>query len=206
MKEKKYRKIGVKAGVLSSIVFSIFVMFLLISLHAGDGIVVREIYQKTLKPVPLGDASLVDGATRVMYVMHYPHQSSPGTAYASNLSNDSAAGGAYEFYDYLDNEMTNETPFSTAFDVVIKMAINVTHGYNTTSSEWELTLHNATLRGITGYNFTSDVAMNEIAIGNSSTWNYVHYYMQDADGGGGNGFQIGQGVSTNATYEFWCYQ
>jgi len=164
----------------------------------------EKIPMKINKPVPLGDASLADGATKVMYIMHYKHQATPAVAYASNLSNASA--DCYEFYDYLNNELTGETPFGTAFDVAIKMAINVTHGYNTTSLAWENTLFNATLHGITGYGFTSDVDMVEIEIGTSGTWAYYHMILQDADGGAGNGFTIGQNVKTNATYEFWAYQ
>jgi len=67
-------------------------------------------------------------------------------------------------------------------------------------------LFNATLNGITGYNFTGDIALTEVEIGTSDTWAFYHFYLQDADGGLGNGFQIGQGVQTNATFELWAYQ
>jgi len=171
----------------------------------AEDVVVKKILQRVRVFPPHGDASLGDGATKVMYIMHYPHQALPNTVYNGNLSNDSAAGGAYEFYDYLDNEMTNTTPANTAFDIVIKVAINTTHGWNSTF--WDLDLHNATVQGTAGYTgFTGDVAMNETEIGNSSTWNFVHYYVQDGDGGSGNGFQIGQNVATNASFEFWAYQ
>lgn len=201
-KEDKLRKAGVRLGM---ILFCVFVAGILILGYGGDSVVENVVREKVLQRIqvlPVGDASLADGATKVMYVMHYPHQAVPGTAYASNLSN----GTAYEFYDYLDNEMTNETPFSTAFDVVVKMAVNVTHGYNVTSAAWESALFNATFHGITGYNSTTDIALTEVEIGNSSTWAYYHFYIQDADGGLGNGFQIGQGVITNYTYDFWAFE
>lgn len=202
-KENKIKKAGVYLGMF----FAVFVSGLILLATTGDEVVEKYVETKVLQRIdvfPMGDASLVDGATKVMYIMHYPHQADPGTAYASNLSNATA----YEYMDGLNNSnMEGETPFSTAFDVVIKVGVNTTHGYNESSSAWELALFNATMDGITGYNFTSDVAMNEKQIGGaSSSWFYVHYYLQDADGGGGNGFQIGQGVSTNATFEFWAYQ
>ena len=200
--ENKIKKAGVGLGV---IIACVFVSVLLVMGMTGDSVIENVVHKKELKPVtvlPVGDASLADGATKVMYIMHYPYQAVPGTAYASNLSNATA----YEFYDYLDNELTGETPYSTAFDVVIKVGVNTTHGYNSTSAAWELDLHNATMDGIIGYGFTTDVAMVETAIGNDSSWNYVHYYLQDADGGAGTGFTIGQGVKTNATFEFWAYE
>lgn len=202
-KEKRYMKAGVSLGI---VIACVFIAFVVVMGMIGTNVVENVVHRKELKPVdvfPVGDASLEDGATKVMYIMHYPHQAVPTTAYASNLSNATA----YEYMDGLNNsEMEGETPYGTAFDVVIKVGINTTHGYNSTSSAWELTLHNATMDGITGYGFTTDVAMNETAIGNDSSWNYVHYYLQDADGGGGTGFTIAQGVKTNATFEFWAFQ
>lgn len=202
MKKEKYKKIGIEAGVFMTVLFSIMIAVILLSANTTDVIIEREIRQKTLQPVPLADASHVDGDTLVMYVMAYPHQSVPATAYASNLSNATA----YEFYDGLNNEMTGETPFSTAFDIVVKMGINITHGYNDSSAAWELTLHNATFKS-SDLNFSSDVAGVEYSIDEAASWHFVHYVIQDADGGLGNGFQIGQGVKYNITdFEFWAFQ
>lgn len=209
MKMENVRRISIGAGGVFAVLFSVFVAYLMISGYVGNTVVENVVYRKELKPLvvlPVGDASLGDGATKVMYWMHYPYQVNTSSSYSVNLSNDSAAGGAYEFYDYLDNEMTNETPYGTAFDIVIKMGINTNHGYNSSSSAWELTLFNATLKGETGLGFTTDVAMNETVIGSDANWYYVHFYIQDADGGVGSGFSIAQGVKTNATFEFWCYQ
>jgi hypothetical protein len=207
--EWKYRKAGVVFGLTMVVFISTLLLVAYISEPIIDNEVItekRKVLQRIYPILPVGDASLADGATKVMYIMHYPHQAVPGTAYQSNLSNDSALGGAYEFYDYLNNEMTNETPHSTAFDVVIKMGINTSHGYNQSTGQWEATLFNATFHGVTGYNFTTDVAAVEVKIGHEASWGYWHFIIQDADGGGGNGFQIGQGVSTNMTFDFWAYE
>ena len=151
--------------------------------------------QREWKLVPLGDAS-IDGATKVMYVMAYPHQASPAVAYASNLSNATA----YEFYDGLNSEMTGETPYDTTFDLVVKMCINDSHAYNTSDSSWELGWVNATAT-CADLSIGADTAMTEVSIGNG-TYMFVHYYLNN----GGAGYQISHGETYNVTnYEFWAY-
>lgn len=210
MKKEKSKKVGIGAGVSLAAFFSVVVAFLVISAYVGEPVRDNVVVTKTLQRIqvfPVGDASLGDGATKVQYIMHYKHFEDITGTYDTNLSNSS--GDCYEFYDYLDNEMTGETPYSTAFDVVIKVAVNATHGWNATASEWQLALHNATMDGITGYGFTTDVAMVEVPIANDTggtTYTFVHYVLQDTNGGNGTGFTIGQGVNTNATFEFWAYQ
>ena len=152
------------------------------------------------KRVDLGNASLVSGNTCVMYIMSYPHAADPWTTYATDLVN----GSAYEYYDYLDNELTGETPYGTAFDLVIGMAVNTTHGYDTIESAWNTSWFNASMHETTSnLNFTSDVALNEVEIGSDATWMYLNLYLQDADGVNGSGFQLGNGETFNCTFEFW---
>jgi len=53
----------------------------------------------------------------------------------------------------------------------------------------------------------TDTACVETQIGNeASTWLWVHYYLQDADGGAGTGFTISHGETFIVTqFEFWAY-
>jgi len=208
MKKKKKEKTNNRL-VKASVVCCLFagIVAALVLLVSVENVVENEVIEisqvRQLKRVPLvvGDASLASGETCVMYVMSYPRAADPSTTYASNLSNATA----YEFYDGLNSEMTGETPYDTAFDLVIKVGVNTTHAWNSTGSSWELGWVNATLL-CADLNFSSDVAMSEVQIATSTSWLFVHYYIQDADGGQGNGFQISHGETFNCTrFEFWAY-
>jgi len=206
-KKEKNKGKYVKASVVSGCLFAGFVAALVLLVSVNNVVeneVIEESYDKQLKRVTLviGDASNVSGETHVSYVMSYPHQASPGTAYATRLVNSSA----YEYYDGLNNEMTGETPYDTTFDLVVLVGVNATHGYNSTGSTWEMGWINATMK-CTDLSVNSDVACVETqAETDGSTWNYVHYYLQDADGGAGSGFQISHGETFNVTrFEFWAY-
>jgi len=193
---KQKTKQDMKAGGILSLITLGFIVGILVLSSGFGNVVVKESMVREWKLVPLGDASL-DGATKVMYVMAYPHQADPATAYASNLSNATA----YEYYDALDSEMTGETPYDTTFDIVVKMCINVTHGYNSTGSTWELGWVNATLTSA-DLSIGANTAMNEQQIGSGTTYLFVHYYLNNS----GSGYQISHGETYNCTnYEFWAY-
>lgn len=152
-------------------------------------------------PLVLGDAPLAHNETGVSYEMSYPHQAVPATAYASNLSNATA----YEFYDGLDNEMTGDTPYDTTFDLVVKVQVNATLAYNTTGSTWELDWIYANMT-CADLSVGASTECVETEIGNNATYIWVHYYLQDADGGAGSGFTLTHGESFNVTeFEFWAY-
>jgi hypothetical protein len=158
-------------------------------------IIVEEEPVKPKEWHDLGDADPGGDNSGYMYGMNYPYQATPTTAYASNLSN----GTAYEFSDSLDAEMTNETPHTTPYDIVIKFRVNDTIGYNTSSSEWEISWVRILIT--VDFDYATDVgplqAMEMIEIGNNSDFAWYHGYLQDADGGAGSGFQITHGELFN---------
>lgn len=149
------------------------------------------------QPVLLGDADPGGDASGFMYFMAYPHQADPATAYASNLSNSTA----YEYSDSLNSEMTNETPHSTTFDLVVKFRVNDTVGYNTSSSKWETTWVRANIT--VDFDFATDVgadtAMTIVMIANGTNFAWYHGWIADSDGGAGAGFQITHNEKYNVT-------
>lgn len=201
MKDKK------NAGkyILLGMVCVVSALLVLVSYQevSYNDVIQDEINERVNKMVDLGDASLVDGATRVVYIMTVSHNTTPATDYQTNVTNTSAH--VYEYYDYLNNELTGETPYNTDFDLLIKVAVNQTHGLN--GSTWDDTWFNASMHETTSnLNFTSDIALNEVeiqSVGSGSTYSYWHLYLQDADGLLGNGFQLGNGETFNCTFEFW---
>jgi hypothetical protein len=137
------------------------------------------------------------GASGVINVFIYPHTVDPATTYSANISL-----GWYAQYDTLNHTLTGDVPYDTAFDIVVKCRANQTHAYNSTSHVWELDWirANATCSDLS---FTSEnLSMNEQNISGTDAVDFiwVHYYLQDADGGAGTGFTISHGVSVNVTY------
>jgi hypothetical protein len=143
----------------------------------------------------LGDAPLSGDESGFMYFMHWKHTATPGTTYATNLSNSSA--DCYEYLDILNTAMIGDTPYDTAFNGVMKLRVNDTVAYNTTSGQWE----DSWVRGIATCATlgVSNQQMNIIQIANNSNFAWYHAYLQDSDGGAGSGFTISHNVTCNWT-------
>jgi len=149
---------------------------------------------------PLGDADPGAGNTGFMYIMVYPHQADPGTAYASNLS----SGNAYEYSDSTNCELTGETPHSTAVDFVMKVRVNNTDGYNASGTTWEDSWVRANMT--IDFDFLgdeSDTAMTEQEIATAgTTYKFYNYYLNNA----GSGYTLSKGETfniTSATFDVW---
>jgi len=135
---------------------------------------------------------LAAGESGFCYFMVYPHQAAPGTAYASNLTNASA----YEVQYYLDQEMTGETPYGHTFNFVLKIRVNTTVGYNTSSSSWMSTW----VRCLLSVNFDyradiSNAAMTVVEITHTATYAWYHLYLNN----GGAGYTITKNEKFNCT-------
>jgi hypothetical protein len=122
--------------------------------------------------------------------MIYPHQAVPGTAYASNLSNASA----YEYSDIGNTSCTGETPYMTAFDIVVKIGIDDSDGKNTTSGLWDNT-YLYCLVTCSELSIGAGTNMTEKQIANYSGYAWYHYYMNN----GGAGYTVSEGESFNVT-------
>jgi hypothetical protein len=199
MEGTKYMKKGRKilgASMVTVIAVAI-VATIFFNMQVAVPLVEDDITQKTVvkqrkwSDDPLADADPGAGNSGFMYIMCYPHQGDPGTAYASNLSNDSAAGGAYEFSDALGaaTQMTNETPWGTTFDFVMKIRINNTDGYNVSQWEDDWTRANITVDFLWQADL-NDIAMTEVVIGTeATTYRWYHYYANN----GGSGYTLSKG-------------
>lgn len=201
MKEtKKIIRRGIHLGVIMGV---ILVMFLFASQVHN---ILPEQYARNWRTVVSAEGvpQNASGGSCVLQVFIYPHSASPGEGYgtvgdyASNVT--VGANNSYAYHDYLNNTLTGEVPYDTTFDIVVKVRANVTHAYNSSGSNWELPWirSNATCSDLSFS--TENLSMTEVEIANSSTFIWVHYYLQDADGGAGSGFTISHGESVNVTY------
>ena len=150
----------------------------------------REMPEKIREWQAVGDADPGAGASGVLVVYVYPHQAVPTTAYASNISTVTA----YEYNDGLNASLGTDVPYDTAFDIVVKVRANTTHAYNSTGSCWEVSWIRANIT-CADLSIGADTAMSEQEITNTSTYIWVHYYMNNA----GAGYQISHGESVNVT-------
>jgi len=158
---------------------------------------IQQIHMRQWHMIAVAEGNLGAGATGFMYAMIYPHQADPNTAYSTNLSNSSA----YEYSDTLNAEMIGETPYDTAFDIVIKVRVNKTHAWNSTGNKWMLEWIYMHIT-CTDLGIPADTNMTEIEIANNSEYIWVHYYMNNA----GNGYTITHNEKFNiSSIKFYAY-
>lgn len=189
-----FKTVGVVGLLIVGVVVGMFVLFQLSPVVVQTQ--VEQMRVRTWNPIPIGDGPFDGENSTFLYFMNYPHQASPGTAYASNLSNSSLGGGAYEFRDLLDGEMTNETPYNTPYDKVVKFVVNDTVGYNVSGSRWEDSWVRANLTCDFDYaTDISDESMTIVQIANTSSLAWYHGYLNNAAAG----YQITKDEKFNIT-------
>lgn len=189
----KPKNLGILKGSLLFTAFAVsFVCAVVVVSNLHDAVVEHQIINAKREMVLVtGDGDPGAGKSGFFYAMIYPNSGDPGTDYAVNLSNATA----YEYSDIGNESATGETSYFTAFDIVIKVGINESDGYNLSSSAWEdgytwLTLTCADL-GI-----GADTNMTELEIAyTGSTYRWMHYYLNN----GGAGYQIDVGEHFNIT-------
>jgi len=197
-KNKKKRDIIFGSAMLSAFLITLTVLFVFNAQVTEPIIVEKEVIeQREWKPVHLGDASVADDVTGFMYIMIYPHQADPGTAYASNLSNSSA----HEYSDSLNCSLTGETPYNTAVDIVYKFQICADDGYNSSGATWENSWIRAYCNESLAWSISAE-AMTLVSISNDGTSHrWVHFYLNN----GGSGYQLSKGESFNVSFNFEVY-
>lgn len=182
------RKIGLVFGAVSSVAIAImFLSFMLSDPIVHNEIKIMEKRVKTL--VPLGDADPGDNSG-FFYFMIYPHQATPIGVYDSNLSNASA----YEYSDVGNTTATGETPYSTAFDIVVKAGVTNEDGY-WTGNQSRNPAYNWMLLTCADLSIGADTNMSEIFIANTTTYAWYHYYLNNS----GSGYTISEGEYFNIT-------
>jgi len=136
------------------------------------------------------DSNPGTGASGVLDIFVYPHQATPGTAYAANLS----AGAAYAERNTLNGACSGNVPYATAFDLVIKCRYNATHAYNTTGSLWMLSWTQGLIT-CANLGIGADTTMSVVKIGSNATYLWVNFYINN----GGSGYTITHGQVVNVT-------
>lgn len=176
MKDKKNI---LKAGGISSAFVVGLVFALLFMLNIANVAVNRDWSA-------LGDYNPGTGAAGFLRIGTCAHQAVPGTAYATNVST---------WYEYTDSagsaEMTGETPSDTAFDIVFKFRTNVTVNYASNNATWVLAWVRAFID--VNFDFATDVVnqqINIVQVTTTATYAWYQAYIQDSDGGTGDGFTI----------------
>ncbi len=188
---KKHSRILFGAGMVTTIaVFAVIGMFYLSFVSQPiieNDIIENEIPVRRIPVLVTGDADPGDNSG-FFYFMIYPHQAVPATAYASNLSNATA----YEYSDSVNTSATGETPHTTTFDLVLKVGITDEDGKNTSGWQMGWTWMLLTCADLS---IGADTNMTEVHIGNSSTYAWNHYYLNN----GGAGYTITENEKFNVT-------
>lgn len=192
---KKVKDFG-KAGVLVSCLGVGFIAAMLV-LTSPSEVLVEDVYQRSWKAVPMGDADPGAGASGVLIV--YVVARSAFT-YTSNISINASVFGSEETNN---SHAGNNIPYDTYFDVVVKVRWNKTHAYSTSNSTWMLPW----VRGNTTcalLSISADTAMDEYNISGTTNGKYiwVHYVIDN----GGTGYSISRGDNiTSHSFTFDAY-
>jgi hypothetical protein len=180
-----------KFGLLITVIAIGFIVGMLYSSSIQDPII-KQSYVKRIATRVTGDGDPGAGKSGFFYMMIYPHQALPNAAYAVNLSNATA----YEFSDTGDNNACDkETPYLTTFDIVVKVGVNNTDGYNASTPAWDNSFVwvNITCADLV---IGANTDMSEVQIGASgTTYRWMQYYVNN----GGVGYQIDVGDHFNIT-------
>lgn len=179
---------SLKAGGLLSLII-IGAIASGVYLFSVSNIVEEQISEQRVPASVTGDADPGDNSG-FFYFMIYPHQADPGTAYATNLSNATA----YEYSDSGNTSATGETPFETTFDIVLKVGVTNEDGQWTSNSTWNDAYMwiNLTCADLS---ISADTDMNETEIANTSSYRWMHYWLNN----NGAGYTVAEGASFNVT-------
>jgi hypothetical protein len=187
------------AGKLSAVLIIIgvgFVSAFLMTSQLQSPIIQTIMNQKRGVWEALGDAEPGTGKSGYLAFYIYPHAANPAATYAANLSNATA----YEYRDATTGEMTKTTPYGTTFDFVVKYRLNVSDGYNTSSSAWTLLWSYVDMA--CNFNWTADIAsstMTDVQIASNANYIWINCYLNN----GGAGYTISKGEKFSWNTSGW---
>lgn len=193
-KSKSIFKAG-KIGIIMTVVAIGFVSAFMVTYQLQEPII-QTMSEKKGVWEALGDASPGSGKSGYLAFYIYPHAAVPATTYAANLSNATA----YEHYDVNTGEMTHTTPYSTAFDFVVKYRLNVSDGYNSSSGWWTVNWSYITMA--CNFNWTADITtstMTDVKISNGADYIYINAYLNN----GGAGYQLSKNEKASWNTSGW---
>jgi len=137
-----------------------------------------------------GDVGASEGGVLQVYI--WKHSADPGTDYAANLSN--ASDNCYAWANTLNEAMTGNVPYNTAFDIVYKIRVNVTQAYNSTGSDWETSWVRCNIT-CANLGISADSAMVGVEISDDATFMWMNFYVNHANAG----YTITHGQQVNIT-------
>jgi hypothetical protein len=191
MMQSKYKSIF-NAGKLSAVLIIIgvgFVSAFLMTSQLQSPIIQTVMNQKRGVWEALGDANMTGTNSGFVTGQIRIHEAAPATTYATNVTNATA----YEYSDTYSTavgspkEMTGETPYSTPFNFYVKIRLNASDGYNTSSSLWMKTWLHVNLT--VDFQWAADIAvtaMTIVEIANNTNFAWYACYLDNA----GAGYQI----------------
>ena len=190
MKDMKEIKRKIKGSMMLTCIAigAICALMLLASTDVQQ--VVSTIGQKGWNNVATAMGDPGEGNGGILQLCIYPHQGDPGSAYADNLSNESA----YAYADELNIACTGNVPYDTTFDIVYSVRYNVTQAYNSSGSVWE-TAWTQCLITCADLGISTDTIMTGVEIWSDESYLWMNFYMNN----GGSGYTITHGQQVNIT-------
>ncbi len=193
--QSKYKSIFKASVLMSFLVIGVVVAMVYVSQVQGP-IIQTVTNQARTHLFPLGDAFPGTGKSGYLAFYIYPHSADPANDYDTNLTNATA----YEHYDVNTGEMTHTTPYSTAFDFIVKYRLNVSDGYNSSSGWW--TLNWSYMVMACNFNWTADITsttMTDVKISNGADYIYINAYLNNA----GAGYQLSKNEKASWNTSGW---
>jgi len=180
---------SLKAGGLLSLIIIGAIVGSIYLFSMSDVIEEQIVEVQRVPTLVTGDGDPGDNSG-FFYFQIRPHEADPETAYATNQSNATA----YEYSDFGNVSATGETPFNTAFDILLKVGVTDEDGQWSSNATWSDAYMwiNLTCADLS---IAADTDMNEIEIANTSTYRWMHYYLNN----GGSGYTIVEAQSFNIT-------
>ncbi len=191
MKNKKNRKYSFRTlfsiSLVATMMFGVFISTSFINTPEDLSLIERlKIVQDRLT-ASATDQDPGNGITGLVNIYIYPHSAS--SVYNTFLTE----GTAYEHIDAVfseGEELEDETPHSTTFNIAIEYQYNNSHAYDT---GWNISLVdcwcNESQLSISSQKMEKSTAFFDI---DGTTDAKINFYLLDADGGAGTGFTIVQ--------------
>ena len=195
IKETKIRKSSKAGGLLSLIIIGAIVGSVYLT-SVNEVIEEQTILAVRTPFLVVGDAVPGDASGFFMFMVKN-HSANPALEYNRNLTN--YTGGNTKCYEWLDSgngSATGETPYSTAFDIILKVGVTDEDGTYSSNGTWN---DNYTWMLMTCADITpaigADTNMTLVNISATDTYRWLHFYLNNA----GSGYTILEGVSFNVS-------
>jgi len=193
-KKKNIKKAGVFLGVLTGVIAVVVIMANVSdTIEKGNLTKVEKKYHLIQEITPVAaEADPGAGNSGILEIYIYPHSGDPGTTYAENTTGTLEAA-ALGYCNADDSEVEN-IPYSTTFDVVVRVRGNDTH------CKRDGTWFDTDLRvrwTCAGLSVGADTEMTGVISANDSGYDFL--YMNFYDTNSGSGYTISKDQTVEIT-------